>query len=116
MLTPATAILDTNQPHCQLDTVTGFKQLIITATANTVAAGAALPILEVKLQNDTELFTLFLQQVPGTLHYTTKDVLAVARQLPALEQTQFNRLLITVTRPDALQEEQLITLTIQLAE
>lgn len=116
MLTTTTATLDTNNPQYQLDAVTGFTQLTITATASNGTANAALPILELKLQNDAELFTMFLQPVPGTLHYTTTDVLAVARQLPALEQTLFNRLLVTVTEPDALQAEQGITLTFHLAE
>lgn len=116
MLTVTTATLDTNKPQYQFDAVTGFTQLTITATANKIIADTALPILELKLQNDAELFTMFLQQIPGTLEYTTKELLAVARQLPSLEHTLFNRLLVNVSQPDALQEGQIITLHLQIAE
>lgn len=116
MLTTTTATLDKNTTHYQLNAITGFTQLQITAAVNSLMAETQLPVIEVKLQNDTELFTLLLQQVPGAAQYNTHNLLAVAKQLPALQQTLFNRLQLTLMQPETLQQDQVITVQLQLAE
>lgn len=90
--------------YCNLNSVTGFKQLEISAHVITLNKISAFPIRELKLQNEKEMFTLFLQKQANTQEYAKLDVLEATYQLTALRHKHFNKLHITVTQPELLED------------
>lgn len=110
------ATLNTKQPQYHLSAVTGFQKLTVSAHVNNVEKTASLPVLELKLQNEKETFTLYLRQMPDTPTYNALDILATARQLPALEHTVFNSLQVTNTEPEALNASEEIILQFTVSE
>ena len=63
-----------------------------------------------------EMFTFFLQKQANTQEYAKLDVLAATQVIAVLLHKHFNKLRVTNTQPELLEENQEITLQFYLTE
>ena len=116
MFTTINTVLDQQQPGYELNAAAAFTQLEVAATAVPLQETTPLPVIALQLQNDAELFTCYLQPVPGTAAYTAMDVLAAARQLPNLKDMVFTKLHISCKDSELLHEDLQLQLVCKVAE